>query len=85
MLDKKTVTEVAMIVNYQISKTGSACQHITREEAMLMEPIRISPAGGDFILALQKGHWTILVDLLYKKIRRKTILFLKIVDKRKTK
>ena len=54
MLDKKTVTEVAMIVNYQISKTGSACQHITREEAMLMEPIRISPAGGDFILALQK-------------------------------
>ena len=65
MLDKKTVTEVAMIVNYQISKTGSACQHITREEAMLMEPIRIYPAGGDFILALQKGHWTILVDFAH--------------------
>ena len=62
MLDKKSATEVVMIVNYEISKRKSMCEPLTREEAVMMEPIRISPFGGDLVLALQKGHWTILVD-----------------------
>lgn len=64
MLDSKTATEVALLVNYAIGKQKVPCKPVTREEAMLMNPISISPVGGDIVFALQKGHWTILVDFV---------------------